>query len=353
MFQPFWSPRASHRSRIVALVLASGLPVLVLAIFGLWRYLDAAKQEVVDDRVATVQGAALTTQAFVSDVTASAETLGLSAEATDPAQRDALSARLERVRLANPDWEQVAVLDSSGHMIASTGSLPADASLIRALADRVQETGRANVAAIDAPDGTMSRLLVGVSLNFTDDTRGMLVVVPSLSTLAAELRSQARGSQLEAALMGPDRAILISPSAKPAWLSSQMVIDGVLTRRVGTEQVSSDGVGLLVAYAPVEGFDLTVLVAQPTTIAFAALERQVGVAALALVVAVGLAGLLAWAVGGRLSLYYQRVVEARDQAERAGQSRDAVLASVSHDLQSPLDRCFAGPSAGGGRNHPG
>jgi hypothetical protein len=62
----------SHRTRIVTLVLATGLPVLALAIFGLWCYLDGSKQEVVDDRTGMAQAAALTTQTFASDVVSSA-----------------------------------------------------------------------------------------------------------------------------------------------------------------------------------------------------------------------------------------------------------------------------------------
>src|SRR5581483_5753500 len=107
----FWFRQASHRTRIVALVVASGLPVLALAIFGLFHYLQAAEQNILDDRVAMAQAAALSTQAFISDVTASAQTLALSPAVADPSQRGELPALLQGVLQANPDWQQVTVFD--------------------------------------------------------------------------------------------------------------------------------------------------------------------------------------------------------------------------------------------------
>src|SRR5689334_12237655 len=122
MFARVFSGRASHRTRILFLVLGTGLPVLLLAVFGLWRYLDASKQEVVDDRVAMAEAASLTTQAFVNDVSGTARTLALSPGITDPRQRGRLGDLLEGARRANPDWQSIAVLDAAGHTIASSGA---------------------------------------------------------------------------------------------------------------------------------------------------------------------------------------------------------------------------------------
>src|SRR5690242_9666956 len=134
MFARVWSARHSHRTRILVLVLASGLPVLVLAIFGLWRYLDTSKQEIVDDRVAMAGAASLTTQAFVSDISNSAQTLALSPGLTGTQARAGLQNLLDGARQANPDWQSIAVVDASGHALASSGGVPANAQELSLLA---------------------------------------------------------------------------------------------------------------------------------------------------------------------------------------------------------------------------
>src|SRR5579859_2455396 len=187
MFQLPSFGRASHRTRIVLLVLGSGLPVLALAVFGLWRYLDASKQELVDDRVATAQASALTTQAFISHVVSSAQTLALSPEVTDPSHRSELSSLLERVRLANPQWNQVAVLDAYAETVASSGTAAGDALPLRTLVNHVLADERPGVGTFHAPNATSVGLLVGVPLRFADGTTGVLLVSPSLRVLTSEL----------------------------------------------------------------------------------------------------------------------------------------------------------------------
>jgi signal transduction histidine kinase len=332
-----WSKQASHRTRIVILVLASGLPVLLLAIFGLWRYLDASKQDLVDDRVAIAQAASLTSQAFVSDITSTAQTLALSPELTDPSRRRALPDLLERVRAANPDWDQIAVLDASGRTLASSGSPPVETPQLQSLIGQVLSSGRVTVGAVVPSPGTGARLLVGIPLSFADGSHGLLLVSPSVRELAAELRAQVRGPQLELAVLDVHGATLIAPP-RPAsgWISSPTVLNDVANGQVGSDQLNTPDGALLTVFAPVPNLQWAVVIAQPTSVIFAPLERQVGLVLAGLVLALGAAGLMAWALGGRLSLYYERILEARDRAEHATQARDAVLASVSHDLQNPL-----------------
>ena len=103
------------RTRIVVRVLACGLPVLLLALVGLWRYLDSAKQGVIDDRLAMAQAASLTTQAFVADVTTSAQIMALTPALLDPAQRAAhnqrITSKTESLQLVGRRAESLAGTD--------------------------------------------------------------------------------------------------------------------------------------------------------------------------------------------------------------------------------------------------
>jgi signal transduction histidine kinase len=92
----------------------------------------------------------------------------------------------------------------------------------------------------------------------------------------------------------------------------------------------------LEAYAPVADTGWGVVVSEPAAQAFAPAQRQAAVALLALVSTLVLAGLIGWFLGGRLAALYQQAVAARAEAESAANLRDSVLASVSHDLRSPL-----------------
>jgi signal transduction histidine kinase len=326
----------SHRARIVTLVLGTGLPVLLLAIFGLWRYLEISKQQVVDERTVVAEAGAQTTQAFASDIVSSAETLALSPEVTNPSRRAALPGLLQRMQQANPKWDQVAVLDASGGDLASTGSLEPNAHEVRILTSRVVQTGSPAVAIVHVSPATAMRVLIGVPLRFADGTRGVLLVSPSLRTLTAELQGVARGPHVTTEIADGNGVALVGPPDASGWLSNQEIHDAVASGNAGARQASGEGEAMLVAYAPVQQFGWVVVIGQPTAYAFGAFEQQVRVAGVAMMLALGLAGLAAWILGGKLSLYYRRIIEARDLAEHATQTRDAVLASVSHDLRNPL-----------------
>jgi signal transduction histidine kinase len=327
-----WPPRVSHRTRIVGLVLATVLPVLLLAVFGLWQYLNAAKQAVVDDRVALAESAAVTAQTFLSGVTTSAQTLALSPEFVDPARQGALPNLLDAVRQTNPDWQAIAVFGTQGQPIAASGNPPADTPQLRYLLQQVRTSNHVMISSIENP----TRAQVGVPLTFTDNTRGVLLISPSIRLLTTELRAETRGELLDLAIVDRDGTTIVPPPQGATWLNNTEVQSVFGASASGSEQVTTSSGPLLVSFAPVSDTPWLVVIGQPASIAFMSLEREVGVVAAALILTLGVAGLLAWRLGQRLSESYEQMVEARDRAEEAKQARDAVLASVSHDLQNPI-----------------
>src|SRR5581483_7352197 len=97
---------------------------------------------IVDDRVAMADAASITTQAFVDDVSSAAQTLALSPDLADPAQPSSLTALLDHARQTNPDWQSIAVLDSTGKAIASSGpAAPNDTPKVHALLQQVINSG--------------------------------------------------------------------------------------------------------------------------------------------------------------------------------------------------------------------
>ena len=321
----------------MALLLVTGLPFLLVAVFGLWRYLQASKQEIVDDRIALAQAAALVTDGFISDTIGTAQTLALSPELSDPARRASLSGLLERARLANRDWAQVIVLDGEGRRVAEAGTPQPDSAEVKTLLTRVLVTGRPDVATFHAAAADQQpRVLIGVPLTFADHTQGMLLIDPSLSGLDAELHAQARGAQLQILLVGPDDTALVGSTDLRATLPRAAAAAGMFSAQSASREFNVSGVSLLITSTSVPNVNWYILGVQPSALAFASLNQKVVVAGIALVAALTLAGLCGWIFGSRLSLSYERLVEAREQAEHATRLRDSVLASVSHDLQNPL-----------------
>jgi signal transduction histidine kinase len=317
-------------------VLASGLPVLILAVFGLWRYLDAAKQEIVSDRVAMAEAASLTTQAFVDDVSSAAATLALSPDLADTTRRGTLITLLDHARQANPDWQSITVLDSSGKAVASSGpAAPGNTPQVQILLQRIISSGQVGGTTVETQPGSSARVIVGVPLKFADGSRGVMLVSPSIRELTNELRAQARGNQLDLAVVDTNGAAVLAPQ-RTGWLTSQEVQAHVREAQSNAIQVETSSGPLLTAFASVPDVNWVIVIAQPTGVTFASLEQEVGVASVAIILALAAAGVLAWIIGGRLSTDYERILEARDRAEEATAARDAVLASVSHDLQNPI-----------------
>jgi signal transduction histidine kinase len=85
----------------------------------------------------------------------------------------------------------------------------------------------------------------------------------------------------------------------------------------------------VVGYAPVDDTGWGVVVTQTASSALAPVDRQVIAALVVLAVTLAFVTASGWVLGGRLSAFYDRAVEAT-------RLRDAVLASVSHDLRNPL-----------------
>jgi signal transduction histidine kinase len=109
-----------------------------------------------------------------------------------------------------------------------------------------------------------------------------------------------------------------------------------LRGETGSEVRPIGDVDTLVTFTPVPEIGWGVLLTEPAVVAFAPLRQElfktVGLVTLGLLCVAG----VSWYLGGRLSTSYQRLAEARGQAEAAA-GRAAFLAEVSRDLMSSLD----------------
>jgi signal transduction histidine kinase len=327
-----FSNQRSPRARIIALLLTTGLPVLLLAIYGLTRYVDASRRDVIDDRTAVAQAAAQAAQAAISDSASSAETLAVSLEAIDASRHDIDADLLDRARRANADWDQVALVTADHQLLAGSDQL--DEPDLQAL---VQSTAAGRVTQVGtipgrfAPDSSSRSIRVAVPVQRSDGSTAVLLVTPSMRGIGTQLRAVVRGGDTQVVLQDGAKRVLVGPQNLPPELLNVTVSNDSSSR-----EVVLGGAPTLIAVAPIASLNWRVLVAQPTALALRAVYRDVSIATVALVAALLLAGLLGWYLGGKLSTSYEQLVEARDRAENAARIRDTVLASISHDLQNPI-----------------
>jgi signal transduction histidine kinase len=285
------------RNRILLLVFGTGVPLLALALFGLWRAVDASKQALVEEHVALAQSMAATSTAYYAASTAAAQTLALTT-ASHPANLVGLLATMQQT---NPDWQSLAVLDATGRQVAAAGDSSANAATIR------------------------------VPVTYGDGARGTLVVTTSLASLANQLREQAVAANVDTTLIGDAGSVLTttSPDLPAASLP-------VSRSQVTAQQVATSSGALLVVQVPLDSPHAVLLVTQPVASALSALQQPMWLAVVGLLVALELAGVAACLVGSRLASSCESTLQACDTAERTAELQSALLASVAHDLQNPL-----------------
>jgi signal transduction histidine kinase len=325
-----WHP--TYRVRILSLLVIAGLPMVLLALYGLGRYVQESGADIAAERVAMAQSAALTADSFAGDLRAAARTLALDDAITDPTRREELPDLLETLLGANTNWQQVAVFAADGHLlaVAGSGAVGRDESeqdyFRRVLVTQQPAFG------LDSPSNGRRTLVLGVPVTFRDGGLGVIRVVPSLQRLGSELQAQAHGGGRQILLLDRQGGVLLpNPATVPPLDPS--VTQAVLAGETGSARIGNE---LLLAFAPVADTGWGVVVSEPAAQAFAPAQRQAVVAILALVSTLVLAGLIGWFLGGRLADLYQQAISARAEAEGAARLRDSVLASVSHDLRSPL-----------------
>jgi signal transduction histidine kinase len=325
-----WHP--SYRVRILSLLIIAGLPVVLLALYGLGRYVQESGADIAAERVAMAQSAALTADSFAGDLRASARTLALDDAITDPTRREQLPDLLETLLGANTNWQQVAVFAADGRplAVAGSGAVSRDESQ-QDYFRRVMVTQQPAFG-LDLSGNGRRTLVLGVPVTFSDGGLGVIRVVPSLQRLGSELQAQAHGGSRQIILLDGQGGVLLPSPAAVAPLDPG-VTQAVLAGETGSMRIGNES---LLAYAPVADTGWGVVVSEPAAEAFAPAQRQAEAAILALVVTLVIAGLIGWLLGGRLADLYQQAVSARAEAEGAAELRDSVLASVSHDLRSPL-----------------
>jgi signal transduction histidine kinase len=123
-------------------------------------------------------------------------------------------------------------------------------------------------------------------------------------------------------------------------------VDAALRGEVDSLVAPDDnGTEEIVAYAPVESIGWGIIVSQPTAIAFDVVRRQTALGILILGLAIILAGVISWNLGGRLADLYQRQRTAMAHAEATARDLERVSAESERSRRFLEDVIASAPVA--------
>lgn len=339
---PAWGQRR-HVLRIVAL---ASLPLIVLVVIGIVQGKVRAEARVAEERVAQAQAAALTANAFVEGNLSTVRSLGRAPAILTPTGGPRLQALFQAVLAENPEWEGWGLAAPDGWNIVSTGAAPGTLSI----ADRpyFQEALRTGQPVVSPP--VLNRrtgnptIVLAVPLDFENGGRGTIVVSLSTARLASELQQLQRDPSIHISLVDKQGILFanvgVGAIADLPSMRGHQAVESALRGETGSLVSSGSGTEEIVAFAPVPRLGWCVVVSQPASAAFDVVERQTTLGIVILALALSLAGVISWHLGGRLAELYERQREATVRAEAAVNELERVTAESERRrlfLESVID----------------
>lgn len=332
----------TQRRDVVLIVVAASLPLIVLVIVGILQGKWLAEARAAEERIALARAGALTAANFVEGNLSTARSVSRMKAITDPASFAELEESLLAILSENPEWEGWGIAAPDGLNIATTGAPPGTLNIgDRPYFQEALRTDRPTVSpAVYNRRTNRPTVAVAVPLELPVHGRGAIIVSLSTARLSAELQGLRQDASVRMMLVDAEGKLFAHPDqdviANLPVLRGQPAVDAVLNGDTGSVIVTSsaDGTEMLVAYAPVTNLGWGVIVTQPTASAFDVVRRQTLVGGGILSLAIVLAAVISWVLGGRLADLYDRQRAATARAEATART----LAQVS--AQSEQRRRF-------------
>ncbi len=378
----------SQRGRLMLTLAAAMLPLVLLALGLLWRDAQAVENRIARDRVALAQAGALTVTAYLEGNLRTLQVVAAELAGVSPQEARTLQPWLSLKQQSNP-WSGLGIHDSEGTRLVGTLQQSPEAPPVsisdRGYFQRVQETGEPTVSNAVIGRGTgRPTVVLAVPLPMADGERGVLVAPIHLESLSTGMLSALGADGVRVMLVDGAGQIVVHPDPEQvANLTSMADREEVLASQrgeMGSLIGDRGGVQRLVAYAPVPSVGWTVVISEPSSIAFAPARELLlqGAGLLGVTLVAVLA--IGWVLGGLVSRSYASEQRARQDAElqrRSAQDSqqryadlvdglDGVVWEARADdltftyvspasesvLGHPADYWLAGPSRWGDQMHP-
>ena len=331
----------TQRRDVVLIVVAASLPLILLVLLGILQGKALAESRVAEERIALARAGALTASSFVEGNSSTARSVSRMRAIIQPDSLGELEESLRAILTENPEWEGWGIATPDGWNLASTGAPPGTLNISdRAYFQEALATGRQTVSpAVFNRRTNRPTVAVAVPLELPAHGRGAIIVSLATTRLSTELQGLRQDSSVQIDLVDAEGKLFANPDqGSPSTLPSvrgRPAVDAALRGETGSHvSNASDGTEVLVAYAPVADLGWGVIVTQPTASAFDVVRRQTAVGGGILSLAIVLAAVISWVLGGKLAELYDRQRAATARAEATAQ----MLAQVS--AQSERRRRF-------------
>jgi signal transduction histidine kinase len=323
----------TQRRDVIVIVAAASLPLIVLVVVGILQGIALAERRVAEERIALARAGALVAGNFIESNLSTVRSVSRMRAITEPGSVEDLQEALHAILAENPQWEGWGIADPTGLNIASTGAAPGTLSVgDRPYFQEALRTGQPTVSpAVFNRRTNQPTVAVAVPLDLPGQGRGAIILALSTAELAAELQMLRDDASIRIGLVDAEGRLFAHPdSALVADLPSlrgQPATDAVLQGDIGSVVgVDPDGQETLRAYAPVPSLGWGVIVSQPTAEAFDVVRRQTALGGVILTLAVLLAAIISWVLGGRLADLYDRQRAATRRAEATARTLELVTA---------------------------
>lgn len=342
----------SQRARLMGIVAVAVLPLVALAALDIATELHESEQRVAEERVQAARLLAFAVEAFIDGNLSTLAALKRHPAVAAGRRSAELDRLLRQVADDNPQWAGLAVVGADGTSIASALATASPSIGDRPYFREALATGRPVVG--DAVIGRRTgKVTVVLALPYTGEDGRRLVLAAPLPTDRFRSMIVSKLAPAPAQFTVIDRVghVFIGGRDGEHELVSARgpEVSAVLAGEAGSLRVPGPTGEVLAAYAPVGEYGFGAMVREPASSAFAAARREALQRSAVLAAIVFTIGMLAWALGGRLTRLYERALEARGEAERlAGElrqalaTRDDFLASAAHDLRNPLSAIRGG-----------
>lgn len=339
----------SHRARVLSIIAVATLPLAVMAAVLLWQDVRDSEDRIGEDRIALARASALAVGSYVEGNLATVQTLAVMPLVREQISLADITPHLAAVAAENPQWEGIGLIGPDGYTRASSQGPPS--SLF--VGDRpyfleVTASGHATVsAALIGRASQQPTIALVAPVDLASGGRGLLVAPMRVDRIAEDLRAQVHRDTRSVVLVDREGQTFLHPDParvrELAPVRGRPDVDAALAGQAGKLILDLDGTQALVAYAPVPRFGWAVLVVEPVATAFEPVRTSASHSLALLVLAVATVAGIGWYFGGRLSHFYDLLVEATTRANRlhgealqAVATRDEFLASASHDLRNPV-----------------
>lgn len=112
------------RARIIRVLILALIPLVAIAVVGVWHDLGQRQARVGRNQMALAQAGSLTTQEVVEGHLRTLESLAADLQGASATDDEAMRIRLTRYLTANPEWEGTSIIGRDGWNTASHRRAP-------------------------------------------------------------------------------------------------------------------------------------------------------------------------------------------------------------------------------------